>query len=66
MMKIFQLFALTIKKLLPESNRKKPEVKRVLSDRSMHVNRQLDAAVDTIAAKTVLLDLRQVIACKSM
>lgn len=30
---------------------KKSEVKRVLSDQPLHINRQLDAAVDTIAAK---------------
>ncbi len=30
---------------------KKPEVKRVLSDQPLHINRQLDAVVDTIAAK---------------
>lgn len=28
---------------------KKPEVKRVLSDQPLHINRQLDAIVDTIA-----------------
>jgi hypothetical protein len=30
---------------------KKPEVKRVLSDQPLHINRQLDAVVDTIAVK---------------
>lgn len=35
----------------PEAVAKKPEVKRVLSDQPLHINRQLDAAVDTIAAR---------------
>ncbi|MEI7582573.1 SPOR domain-containing protein [Runella sp.] len=35
----------------PEMTAKKPEVKRVLSDQPLHINRQLDAAVDTIASK---------------
>ena len=30
---------------------KKPDVKRVLSDQPLHINRQLDAVVDTIAVK---------------
>ena len=30
---------------------KKPEVKRVLSDQPLHINRQLDAVVDTIALR---------------
>ncbi|WP_428653479.1 SPOR domain-containing protein [Runella sp.] len=39
------------KELTPAEAAKKPEVKRVLSDQPLHVNRRLDAAVDTIASK---------------
>lgn len=35
----------------PEPATKKADVKRVLSDQPLHINRQLDAAVDTIAAR---------------
>jgi len=36
---------------IAENSPKKTEVKRVLSDQPLHVNRQLDAAADTIAAR---------------
>ncbi|MFN4145745.1 MAG: SPOR domain-containing protein [Runella sp.] len=36
---------------LKETPSKPPEVKRVLSDQPIHINRQLDAVADTIAAR---------------
>ena len=41
----------TYKEAAPVESAKKPEVKRVLSDQPLHINRKLDAVMDTIASK---------------